>query len=220
MRRAQRTRRGRARSSAAVGAALAAAALAAGCGGTRQDAHEKAATYEMHVVRASFPFRQAVSRPATLRLRVRNTGPETVPNVAVTLDSLSYISTYPNLADPKRPVWVVEAGPGGSPGVPVETQEVSTPGNAQTAYVDTWALGPLAPGRTRVFQWNVVPVKPGLHTVHYAVAAGLAGKAKAQQRSGAAVRGAFIVHIAAAPPVTHVNPNTGRVEVGPAPKTP
>jgi hypothetical protein len=201
-------------------AVLAAAALAAGCGGTRQDAHEKSATYEMHVVRASFPALQNVARAETLRLRVRNTGSTTVPNVAVTLDSLSYLSTYPNLADPKRPVWVIEAGPGGSPGVPVESQEVSTPGNAQTAYVDTWALGPLAPGRTRAFSWHVVPVKPGLHVVHYAVAAGLAGKAKVQQASGGPVRGAFIVHVAPAPPITHVNPNTGRVERGPAPKTP
>ena len=60
-----------------------------------------------------------------------------------------------------------------------ESQEVSPPGGGETAYVNTWALGPLDAGSTRTFVWQVVPVKAGLHTVHYTVAAGLAGKANA-----------------------------------------
>jgi hypothetical protein len=61
-----------------------------------------------------------------------------------------------------------------------------------------------------------VPVKAGAYTVHYAVAAGLAGKAKA---SGP-LRGQFAVYIKPAPAPTHVNPKTGRVEVGQYPATP
>ncbi len=101
-----------------------------------------------------------------------------------------------------------------------ETQEVSPPGGAQTAYVNTWALGALAPGKTRTFVWQVVPVKAGTYTVHYSVAAGLAGKAKARLASGAPAAGQFAVDIAPAPELTHVNPATGHIEGGEFPATP
>jgi hypothetical protein len=102
----------------------------------------------------------------------------------------------------------------------VESQEVSVPGGGQTAYLNTWALGPLPAGRTQTFTWRVVPVKPGVHTVHYAVAAGLAGNAKARLTAGGAVHGQFKVSIAAAPPTTHVDPSTGRVVPGAYPSVP
>lgn len=202
--------------------ALATSALvASGCGGgTRQDAHETAGTFEMKVVRASFPTHQSIARPATLELQVRNTGSGTVPNVAVTLDSLSYTERFPELAADKRPVWVIERGPGAIAKPPVESQEVSPPGGAQTAYVNTWALGPLRSGQTQTFRWRVVPVKAGAHTVHFLFAAGLAGKAKAALASGGAVQGQFAVDVAPAPAATHVDPHTGRVVPGAYPAAP
>ncbi len=130
---------------------------------------------------------------------MRNTGSSTVPNVAVTIDSFDYTSSYPELAADKRPVWVIERGPGAIASPPVESEQVSPPGGGQTAYVNTWALGALAPGATRTFVWRVVPVKAGSYTVHYTVAAGLAGKSKAQLSSGGPVRGQFAVYIASAP---------------------
>jgi hypothetical protein len=202
-------------------ALTACAALAAGCGGgKRQDAGERARTYEMKVVRAIFPARQFVARPTLLVLQVRNTGLLTVPNVAVTLDSLSYTEHFPELAANKRPVWAIERGPGVIAEPPVETQEVSQLGGAQTAYVNTWALGPLAAGQTQTFRWLLAPVKPGVHTVNYRIAAGLAGKAKVRLIPGSQVAGRFAVNVAAAPPLTHVDPTTGRVVVGAAPKNP
>jgi hypothetical protein len=146
---------------------------------------------------------------------VGNAGTRTAPNVAVTLDSFYYTSHFPELAANKRPVWVVERGPGAIPSLPVESEAVSPPGGGQTAYVNTWALGPLAPGATRTFLWRVVPVKSGLHTVDYTVAAGLGGKAKAELPSGGPVAGRFTVHVASVPPARHVNPNTGQVVPGP-----
>ena len=201
--------------------ALAAGALAglllAGCGGgSRQDVHEKSATYQVEVVGASFPASQSVARPAEMNLAVRNTGSATVPNLAVTVDSFNYSSNYPQLAANKRPIWAIEQGPGAIAKPSVETQEVSVPGGATTVYLNTWALGPLTPGSTRTFTWRVVPVKPGAHTVTYTVAAGLAGKARAQLTPGGAVTGRFNVDIAAAPPQTHVDPKTGRVLAGTA----
>jgi hypothetical protein len=60
-----------------------------------------------------------------------------------------------------------------------------------------------------------MPVKPGAHTVNFSVFAGLGGKARAQLSSGAPVKGRFAVAIAPAPATTHVDPNTGRIVVGP-----
>jgi hypothetical protein len=188
--------------------------LISGCGGSRQDVHEAKGAFTMNVVHSSFPATQAMARPTRLELVVRNTGSATAPDVAVTLDSFYYTESYPELAANKRPVWVVEEGPGAIPTRPVESQAVSPPGGGQTAYVNTWALGPLAPGHTQRFLWQVVPVKAGAHTVHYTVAAGLAGKATAQLASGAAVQGQLTANVAAAPPTTHVDPSTGRVIAG------
>jgi hypothetical protein len=115
---------------------------------------------------------------------------------------------------------VIERGPGAVARPPVETQEVSQPGSAQTAYVNTWALGPLAPGQTQTFRWIVTPVKPGVHVVHFAVAAGLSGKAKATLPSGGAAQGRFLVAVAGRPPVTYVDPRTGKVRIGTAPRVP
>jgi hypothetical protein len=174
----------------------------------------------MAVVRASFPTKQAIARPSTLELQVRNSGSHAVPDVAVTVDSFTYRSNYPELADSRRPVWAIEQGPGLKANPPVESQEVSQPGSGQTAYLNTWALGPLGAGQTRTFSWHVVPVKAGLHTVHYTIAAGVAGKALARLAGGGAVQGQFAVNIAPAPPATYVNPSTGKVLQGSAPKTP
>lgn len=207
-----RTRRRALAGALAVGGAIAVAL--AGCGSSEQTAFEPKGSFRMEVVRASFPFEQAVARPATLEIVVRNSGSRSVPDVAVSLDSFYYVSSYPRLADHRRPVWAIEQGPGPIAKPPVESQEVSVPGGAQTAYVNTWALGRLAPGGTRTFTWHVVPVKPGPWTVHYRLAAGLAGNARAVAAAGS-LQGTLSVHVASAPPKTHVNPQTGKVVPGP-----
>lgn len=190
------------------------ALLVSGCGGARQDAHEPKGNFAVRVVKASFPTSQSVARPADLELQVRNTGNRTVPNVAVTVDSFDYTSNYPELAADKRPIWVIEQGPGEIPKLPVASEAVSPPGGGQTAYVNTWALGSLAPGHTQTFLWRVTPVKPGRHTVHFTVAAGLSGKAHAKLADGATPTGQFTVDIASQPPATHVNPETGQIASG------
>jgi hypothetical protein len=201
--------------------ALALGAGLAGCGGgTRQDAHEASRTYQMSVVRASFPTHQTIARPTQLEFVVRNTGSRTVPTVAITVDSLEYTERFPELAANKRPVWAIEQGPGPVASPPVQTQEVSQLGGAQNAYVKTWALGALAPGKTQTFRWRLVPVKAGVHSVDYLISAGLSGKARARLASGSPVSGHLHVTVAASPALNHVDPNTGRVVPGPRPLTP
>jgi hypothetical protein len=219
---AMHARRSRAGSRAwAILASCASVLVAAGCGGgARQDQHEASASYAVKVLRARFPTAQSIAKQTSMVLQVQNTGAQAVPNLAITIDSFDYASGYPELADNKRPVWAIERGAGGIAPRPVESEEVDQPGAGQTAYVNTWAFGSLAPGKTRTLTWNVVPVVSGHYTVHYTVAAGLAGKAKARSSGGGLVDGQFAVDIAPAPKPTHVNPDTGRVEVGQFPISP
>jgi hypothetical protein len=203
---------------ALAGLLAATALLAAGCGGARQDAGEPRGSFDVQILRASFPAHQAIARPAELVLKLRNAGSETIPNVAVSIDSFSYdIAPRPELASPKRPVWIVDEGPGAVAARPVQSAAVDPAGGGQTAYVNTWALGPLAPGGTQTFVWRVTPVKAGTHGVAFRVAAGLSGHARAQLLAGGVPAGHFTVDIASAPPATHVNPETGRVLSGPPP---
>jgi hypothetical protein len=195
------------------------ALLADGCGGARQDATEPKGNFTVRILKASFPARQSIARPTHLLLAVQNTGSETVPDIAVSLNSLSYTENYPELAANKRPIWAIEEGPGAIPKRLVPTQTVSPAGGSQTAYVSTWALGPLAPGHIQTFLWRLTPVKPGLHIVHYTVAAGLAGKARTQLANGARATGHFTVYIAPQPPPSHVDPETGQIVSGAYPST-
>ena len=193
-----------------------AALLASGCGGGNEQNHSEAKrTYQMSISSATFPAKQSVARPTELTLRVHNESSRTVPNVAISVDSFSYVEKHPELAANKRPIWVVEEGPGTPAKLPVQSQGVSPPGGAQTAYVNTWALGPLKAGASRTFTWKVVPVKSGAHTVHLTVAAGLAGNAKAALANGGVVTRSLSATVAPKPPLTHVNPNTGKVAPGP-----
>jgi hypothetical protein len=194
--------------------------LASGCGNARQDAGEPRANFKVQVLEARFPTHQAIARPARFILKVRNPGSSTVPNLAISVDSFSYTSNFPDLASSQRPVWIIDQGPGKLPKRPVRTATVDPAGAGQTAYVNTWALGPLAPGATQTFIWRVTPVKAGSHQIHFAVAADLNGRARALLASGGLPVGHFDVNIAPAPPVTHVNPETGAVVPGPPPVVP
>ncbi len=191
--------------------------FATGCGETRQDAHEPTGRYTVSIARASFPAQQRMVQPSTLELEVRNTSAKTMPNVAITLDSLSYIEKFPHLSDPRRPAWIIDEGPGPRSPRPVETNSIDPPGGGQTAYVNTWALGALAPGHTRTFTWHLTPVKAGIHKVDFAVAAGLSGKARAVLADGSEPTGHFTVDIASTPAKTSVNPQTGQIRPGSPP---
>ena len=104
------------------------AALASGCGAARQDTHERKGAFTLKVLKASFPSSQTVARPTSFEVQVENAGTQTAPEVAVTLDSFYYVERYPQLAANKRPVWVIETGPGAVPSPPVESEAVSPPG--------------------------------------------------------------------------------------------
>lgn len=204
------------RAAALIAVSVACALLIVGCGEAKQDAKEPNATYTVALAHASFPARQAVARPTRLTIAVQNTGAKPIPNVAVTVNSLTYrASEPPKLADPERPTWIVYDGPGPVARPAVESEEITRAGGGVTANTHTWALGRLSPGATKIFSWKLLPVVSGVKTIHYEVSAGLNGKAKARLAGGGGAGGAFVVHIAPAPPKTHVDPETGAVSQGP-----
>jgi len=194
-----------------LAAGAAALVALAGCGGGKesQDADEPEGNFPVEIVKASFPTKQRLADQSQLEITVRNAGDRPVPNVAVTVQgdrtgssasaaAFAEASEQQGLADPSRPVWILDDGPRGG----------------TTAYVNTWALGRIGVGQTKTFRWRVTAVKPGTHTVTYRVAAGLNGKAKAVLRGGREPAGQFTVAISGKPADARVGAG-GEVIVSP-----
>jgi hypothetical protein len=225
--------RGRKRVGIGLAVALTALGLASCGGGERQDADEPEGDFPVQIVNADFPSNQQLAQNTDLTLSVANTGDRTIPDLAITIfttsdagtsesdssntgttgtasqefptaqGSFSVRSEQEDLAIPSRPVWILEQG---FPKLAGQT----APGGAEAAQTNTFAFGPLAPNQTREMVWNVTPVQPGTYTVHYRVAAGLQGKARAVTGDGSIPEGEFVVRISSAPPQTRVN-DAGKV---------
>jgi hypothetical protein len=163
----------------------------AGCGGgERQDENEPEGDFPVEVVRATFPEQQKLAKSSDMVVTVRNAGNDTIPNIAVTVNGFDERKTNPDLADPSRPVFALNGVQVEIAGFP-EAKDAS-PRGCDTAYVNTWACGPLGPGKERTFRWSVTAVQAGDFKIDWQVAAGLDGKAKAVAAGGGeAPRGQF-----------------------------
>jgi hypothetical protein len=176
----------------------------AGCGGgERQDENEPEGNFPVEVVRATFPEQQKLAKSSDLVVTVRNAGNDTIPNIAVTVNGFDERKKDPDLADPSRPVFAVNGVQVEIAGFP-EAKDAS-PRGCDTAYVNTWACGPLKPNQQRTFRWSVTAVQAGDFKVDWRVAAGLDGKAKAVAAGGGpAPRGQFAGTISDAAPDVRV----------------
>jgi hypothetical protein len=168
-------------------AALFAGALIAlgACGsGEKQDANDPTGTFKVDVPRASFPGRQHLAQESNLEITVVNKDSREIPLVAVTIDGFSQRRDDATLADPNRPIWIVN----------------EPPLNADSALTNTWALGPVKPGEQRTFIWKVTPVRSGTYSVRYRVAAGLYGKAQVvDTTTNTTPKGSFIARVTRSP---------------------
>lgn len=186
-------------------AALSAAALA-GCGTSSQTGDLGAngsGDYPVAVTEASFPAKQHIDSGAVMRITVRNTGTRTLPNLAATVTTGDQGTTspafatrddQPGMADPSRPVWIIDIPP------PEGTSALS----------NTWTLGPLAPGESKTFIWQVHPVVPGPRVIRWRIAPALNG-GTATLASGGPAAGSLPVVISDRPPSATVLPN-GKVQ--------
>jgi len=180
--------------------AVSALALAFGfaaCGGDRQDADEPEGEFTLQVIDASFPERQTTAQPSTMRISVRNTDDRELPNLAVTVETeapegeaasaFAVGSDDPRLADRNRPVWILDRAPEGG----------------ESAFTNTWALGPMFPGQTKEIEWRLTAVRAGAYTVNYRISPGLGGKAV--PANGQRTTGSFDVVISDDPVPARVN---------------
>ena len=182
---------------------LCAIALASCGGGERQDANEPKGDFKVSVVSAKFPEDQKLAKRSELEIIVRNNETKrVVPNIAVTVKGFDERRKNKALADPTRPVFVINGVPKEIGTFP-ESKEAA-PEGGETAYVGTWALGPLKPGEKKTFRWNVTAVRAGDFEVSYEVAAGLDGKAKAVGQGGKAPNGSFAGEISDEAPDSRV----------------
>ncbi len=213
-------------------AGVTASLVVAACGSASrgQTAGEARGSFPVTVSTASFPRAQRLAEPTRLVLAIRNDGRRTLPDVAVTIcnttcetgaprgegtsaEAFSYdIPEQPALADPSRPIWIVDHAPGQCASQCASGDQ----GGAVTAYANTWALGALASGQTARFTWAVTAVKAGSFTVAWQVSAGLSGAARAVLADGSPARGTFAVQITSAPVHYYVK-SDGQVTTTPAP---
>ncbi|MBA3301715.1 MAG: hypothetical protein H0T15_07570 [Thermoleophilaceae bacterium] len=180
----------------AVLAVLACSAVTgfSGCGGgeKKQDAAEPAGDFDVEVTTAEFPKQQKLAKNSSLLIRVKNTGDKALPNPALTVTGLDFRKDDPTLADPNRPVFVVNSIPTGS----------------DTAFVGTYAFGKrLAPGKSATFRFRVTAVRPGPYRLTYKIAAGLNGKAKAIDEFGKRPSGTFLGSVSDAAPDSRIGPD-------------
>jgi hypothetical protein len=202
---------------APLAATIALAFGLAACGDDkpRQDADEPSGDFPVAVNSAKFPTQQRLAETRDLQLEIENTGDEQVPDLAVTIwtgdekagGSFSVRSDQAGLADPNRPVWILENGfpKLASHGETVAELDAAPSAGAEAAQTDTFSFGPLAPGDSKNIVWRVTPVVAGTYTVHYELAAGLNGKAKAVTPDGGPVEGEFVVTISDKPPAARVD---------------
>jgi hypothetical protein len=230
----------KARQRVAIGlcAALLPLGVVACGGGQRQDANEPEGNFPVQIVSADFASKQQLAQNSNLTLAVANSGDKTIPDLAITIFTTSNASTdvssgansgttsssgnlpqaqgsfsvrsdQPGLAIPSRPVWILEEG------YPKLEGQTASAG-AEAAQTDTFSFGPLPANQTKRIIWNVTPVVAGTYTVHYRVAAGLQGKAKAVTADGSVPEGEFVVRISSTPPQTRVDDSGKVVPINPS----
>lgn len=198
--------------------------MLAGCGAMpAQDEDEPEGEFQVRVDEASFPEKQTLAKDSRLEIEVRNVGDRTIPNINVTVhgfdrkvrDPADPSQVDPELANPSRPIFVVDQSP-------VEflrsrppadqslvDREVNPPYGRETAYVDTYSLGALAPDERAMFRWDVSAVEAGPFRLTYEINAGLDGKAEAVSEGGEPLSGSFEGVINDAPPQAKVSEADG-----------
>jgi len=176
----------------------------AGCGGgERQDENEASGDFPVEVVKASFPGSQKLAKSSDLVVTVRNAGQKTIPNIGLTVKGFDERKDNPDLADADRPVFAINGVPVRIAGFP-EAKDAA-PRGCDTAYVNTWACGPLRANQTKTFKWSVTAVRAGDFRISWRVNAGLDGKANAVAPGGGpAPRGVFAGTISDKAPTVRV----------------
>lgn len=167
-------------------ALLAATAGLTACGGDRAEVKDATDGRPFAVsARATFAKEQRLANVEELKITVKNEDTRALPDVAVVLQGLNRTIPVPDngagrVADPRRPIWVLDAPPAGG----------------TTAYVGTWALGTLAAGASKTFTWQLTPTVAGRHDLKWRVVGAIDQNGAVRAAGGGAKDGAFDVDVA------------------------
>ncbi|MGK2955897.1 MAG: hypothetical protein ACSLFI_09545 [Solirubrobacterales bacterium] len=184
--------------------------ILAGCGGGveagSQFDGQPTGEFPVEVIEANFTPDQVIARQYDLELAVKNTGERTIPGMSVTLAipgkgstlAFAYRDRQVGLAQPQRPIWVLEEG------WPKLAGTVGR-GGAATTNRRTFNFGEVGPGDTADMIWRVTAVKPGAHRIAYQIAAGLSGNSPAVDASGETPEGVLPVVISDKPIPTKID---------------
>src|SRR3954469_5861750 len=202
---------------AALAVSAAGMSAVAGCGsqvvkGDPQDRAEPTGDFPVRVLAAQFPQAQKLAKDSSMQIVVENAGQKRVPNINVTVKcgsglggSFMTATDESDVPDPERPQFAVNK-------TPTRTERVNPPLDPaplerSSAFVDTYPLGPLDPGRKATFRWDVTAVKAGPYRLCWKVNAGLYGKARAVASSDSelGVRGQFTGEVSNKAPKARVS---------------
>lgn len=197
-----------------------AATILAGCGGDDdggQFANEPAGDYPVKIVSAEFPVRQTIAETYDMKLSVENTGDETIPAITTSISlpgmgstlAFAYRDPQEGLAQPQRPIWVLEEG------YPKLAGTVGR-GGAGNANRRTFNFGALPAGETADMIWRVTAVRPGDYEVAFRIAAGLSGEATAVDAAGDDPTGLLPAKISARPIPTKIDDKGKVVPLSPS----
>ena len=204
----------------AVIAIIASGASACGDDAERQDADEPAGDFPVEVTSAKFPTDQRLAQTSDLELEIENAGDEDVPDLAVTIftgdqpssGSFSVRSDQPGLADPNRPVWILENGFPKLVTPQVKDLDDGSAGGRRGGADEHLLLRRGAAGREQGHRL-ARDAGPGRH-LHRPLRA--RGRAERQgqggHQDGGPVEGEFVVTITDKPPQARVN-SAGEVEI-------
>jgi hypothetical protein len=192
--------------------------LLASCGDEDSSGEEpdKPPVYHVKLTESLIPVNWRVGETYRMFLGFRNAGKNTVPNLAVTVTILGKAGRAsslpfgihdptPGVAQPDRPVWVLEAG------YP-KLQGSKGPGGASTSNPKTFAFGPLKPGQGKKMEWKLTAVRPGDYGIRYEGAGDIDGESKTYTYDKIPPGGEFGVTIKTALPNTEVTDSGEVVE--------
>lgn len=169
-------------------------------------------------MKSEFPPEQHLGQTSLMKIAVRNTGDKAAPAVTITVgvggeqgetSSLPFgiHDAQPELAQPDRPVWVLEEG---YPHVGSSDER----GGAKTSSPKTFDFGELEPGQTVEGVWKLSAVKKGHFELGWRVDGGIGGKSKVETAAGEVPRGTFPVEISDAAVDVEVTDSGEIVEIG------
>lgn len=165
-------------------AAIAVVGIAA-CG---DDEPERQKNVSLDLVQARFAERQRVAHEETMELAIRNPSDRAVEQITITLrpegDGMTGAGFSASIggagaSDTSRPVWILD----------------KAPFNSVTADPAVFRGGPIGPGRTARFRWQVQPVAVGEHRLHWVVGGDLRGRTRVIDAQGDPLEGTFTVTI-------------------------